>query len=253
MAQMLNEQFIRMQKLAGVITESQYATLTQQLTEQQLEEGWKEWLLGGLITLSTAAGVGKVVQMDREREADIKARTEYYEKFLETPLNDLFYQDENDQLFNLGVEISDKTGDIALLPTTSAEDARVIFRGYAMKYIRQHPEQFSVSVDGKTIVWNQSTNVQEVEGGMYTTKSDSKYKLRMVNDHPAEKMDKTVELDFKPTTMFGGWDEKLLKDICSKNHVASGTDLYLMNMDGDVIKKGEVIGWKPEGPIIYKK
>jgi len=50
MKQPLNEEFIRMQKIAGLITES---------TDENLEEGWKTWALGGLMSLATLAGIGK--------------------------------------------------------------------------------------------------------------------------------------------------------------------------------------------------
>jgi hypothetical protein len=48
--QMLSEEFKRMQKIAGLINES---------TDENLEEGWKTWALGGLMSLATLAGIGK--------------------------------------------------------------------------------------------------------------------------------------------------------------------------------------------------
>jgi hypothetical protein len=74
MAQLINEAK-RMQYLAGIINESQ-------LNEENLDEGFKEWLLAGLITLGTIAGGTKVYQMDKEAEADKAAQTEYYENIL---------------------------------------------------------------------------------------------------------------------------------------------------------------------------
>jgi hypothetical protein len=153
MAQLLNEQFIRMQKLAGVITESQYTVLAQELTEQQLEEGWKDWLIGGLITLTTLAGGAKVYQLSKDKQADAKAKTEYYQNILAKTVND--YDKSN--LASLGMDINQKTKELSIQQGNTAEQNQVIFSRYAEQYMKKHPEQFSISQDGKTIMWTTPT------------------------------------------------------------------------------------------------
>jgi hypothetical protein len=124
------------------------------INEDELDEGWKEWLLGGLITLSTLAGVGKVYQMEKEAETDRKAQVEYYHNILEKELDKM---SDNDKEM-LGYKINEKTRDLAFgdeqMRTMTDEDWEYTMSRYAEKYIRSHPNQFSVATDGSGVHWN---------------------------------------------------------------------------------------------------
>lgn len=147
MAQVLNEQFIRMQKLAGVITEGQY----RELAEQQLEEGWKEWLLGGLITLSAAGGIGKVVQMNRDAVEDKQKTEMYYDKVLAKAVQ----ASDSKDLVTLANQLIDakKLERPVFQQGNTAEQNNTILSRSAENYMRKNPQEFSVSLDGKTVVW----------------------------------------------------------------------------------------------------
>lgn len=132
-----------MQQLAGIITESQFS-------EETIEEGMKDWLLAGLITLSTLGGV-KVYQMDKEAEADRKAQTEYYDNILSKALEKM----SDDDKTRLGYKINDKTKDMSLsfdTKITPIEYAR-INKDYAEDYVKAHPNEFSISAKDGTIQW----------------------------------------------------------------------------------------------------
>lgn len=144
MKQPLNEQFIRMQKLAGVITESEYREMRLILEDENIDEGLKNWLLSGLIALTTLAGVGKVYQMDQKDKADRAAQTEYFKKVL-TP--EVTKMEKNDLSF-IGAQINDKTKDLALDGKDSPEELTYMFSNYAKKYMQEHPNEFAVGLDG---------------------------------------------------------------------------------------------------------
>lgn len=144
MKQPLNEQFIRMQKLAGVITESKYREMRLILEDENIDEGLKNWLLSGLIALTTLAGVGKVYQMDQKDKADRAAQTEYFKKVL-TP--EMTKMEKNDLSF-IGAQINDKTKDLALDGKDSPEELTHMFSNYAKKYMQEHPNEFAVGLDG---------------------------------------------------------------------------------------------------------
>lgn len=143
MKQPLHE-IARMQKLAGLINESQ-------ISEENLDEGFKEWVLAGLITLSTIAGGTKVYQMDKEAQADRKAQTEYYENIL----GKSFEKMSDDEKSDLGSQINDKTKKLALASTskiTSEEYSKILSR-YAEEYMRSHANEFSVDAQDGSIHW----------------------------------------------------------------------------------------------------
>ena len=79
------------------------------------------------------------------------------------------------------------------------------------------------------------------------------YILHVKNTHPNSNLDKKIELDFKPTTLFGGWDAESLEDTFNKEKIISGTELELMDSSGKIIKKGYVIGYNNKTPIINKR
>jgi hypothetical protein len=124
------------------------------VNKSELDEGWKEWLLGGLITLSTLAGVGKVYQMEKEAETDRRAQVEYYHNILEKELDKMSDSDKE----NLGYIINEKTHDLAFgdeqMRTMTDEDWEYTMSRYAEKYVRSHPNQFSVATDGSGVHWN---------------------------------------------------------------------------------------------------
>ncbi len=144
----MNKEYLRMQKLAGVITEGQYKEYLLILEDDTLEEGLKNWLIAGLIALTTLGGIGKVVQMDQQAEKDNKSRIEYYQKVVEPELKKY---SEND-LVKLGAEINSKTHERSVksdqMNKMSNDDIDAVYRGYAEKYIKSHPQEFSVGVNG---------------------------------------------------------------------------------------------------------
>ena len=144
MKQPLNEQFIRMQKLAGVITESEYREMRLILEDENIDEGLKNWLLSGLIALTTLAGVGKVYQMDQKDKADRAAQTEYFKKVLTPEMTKM----EKNDLSSIGAQINDKTKDLALDGKDSPEALTHMFSNYAKKYMQEHPNEFAVGLDG---------------------------------------------------------------------------------------------------------
>ena len=141
--QQINEEK-RMQKLAGLITESQ-------INEENIEEGFKEWVLAGLITLGTIAGGTKVYQMDKEAEVDRKAQTEYYENILSKSLEKMSDAEKTE----LGSTINRKTKALSIAPTsdiTPIEFSRILLR-YAEDYIKSHANEFSVDAQDGSLHW----------------------------------------------------------------------------------------------------
>jgi hypothetical protein len=139
----------KMQKTAGVITEGEYRMILEALHDETLEEGWKNWLIGGLITLSTLGGVGKVYQMDQQAKADRAKQVEYYNNVLSKEVTKM----SEDDLFKLGADINDKTNalmyssEMAKEPNFQENFEKAMI-GYARDYIKAHPNEFAVGVDG---------------------------------------------------------------------------------------------------------
>ena len=134
----------RFQKLAGIINESQ-------LSEENLDEGFKEWLLAGLITLSTIAGGIKVYQMDKEAETDRKAQTEYYQNILKKSVDKM----DDHKKAELGGAISDRTGALSIAPNSdiTPQQFSKVLSTYADNYIKSHPNQFSVNAKDSSLHW----------------------------------------------------------------------------------------------------
>jgi len=149
MAQLINEAK-RMQYLAGIINESQ-------LNEENLEEGFKEWVLAGLITLGTIAGGTKVYQMDKEAAVDRKAQTEYYENILSKSLEKM----SNEEKVELGSKINDKTKKLSIAPTSkiTPEEFSEILTKYAEDYIKSHANEFSINAQDGSLHWKFETAV----------------------------------------------------------------------------------------------
>jgi hypothetical protein len=142
----MNKEFLHMQKLAGLITEGQYTKSIIILEDETIDEGLKDWIIKGLIVLTTLGGIGKVYQMDQKAKEDRKAQIEYYDNVLSKEVSKM---SDND-LFNLGAEINSKTKALQYSSNQdiSQEDLKSAIIDYANKYIKAHPNKFAVGVDG---------------------------------------------------------------------------------------------------------
>jgi hypothetical protein len=136
----------RMQKVAGVITEGEYRMFVEAIHDETLDEGLKNWLLGGLITLSTLGGIGKVYQMDQQAKEDKAKQTEYYNNVLSKEVTKM----SDDDLFKLGTDIADKTGGLrhSSSQNVSSEEFKEAAIDYAQKYIKANPSKFAIGIDG---------------------------------------------------------------------------------------------------------
>jgi hypothetical protein len=134
----------KMQKIAGVITEGEYRMFVEAIHDETLDEGWKNWLLGGLLTLSTLGGIGKVYQMDQQAKADKTKQTEYYNNILSKEVTKM----SKDDLFKLGTDIADKTGGLKHSSDISSEMFEKIAIDYAQDYIKAHPNEFAIGING---------------------------------------------------------------------------------------------------------
>jgi hypothetical protein len=143
----MNKEFLHMQKLAGLITESQYNKTITILEDETIDESIKNWIVKGLIVLSMLGGVGKVYQMDQAQQQDKKARIEYYNNVLSKEVDKM----SDDDLFKLGADIAEKTGDLKSGHDWSKDPEGTFERwviGYAQDYIKARPNKFAVGVDG---------------------------------------------------------------------------------------------------------
>ena len=134
--------------LKKFLVENKLTTNSRILTEQeQLEEGWKDWVLGGLLTLSTLGGGAKLYQMDKQAEADKAKQTEYLQKVIDPVLGKM----SDEQKSDLGAEINAKTKKYALAPgsTISPEQFSKTLGRYAEDYIKAYPSYFGVTADGQ--------------------------------------------------------------------------------------------------------
>jgi len=140
----MNKEFLHMQKLAGLITESQYSNAIVVLENENIDEGIKDWIIKGLIALTTLGGIGKVYQMDQQAKEDKNKQTEYYNNVLGKEANKM----SEDDLFDLGSKIADKTGDLKGNTNMDSNTYKKVIIDYAQDYIKAHPNQFAVGVDG---------------------------------------------------------------------------------------------------------
>ena len=140
----LTKEILLFQKRAGIITEDKHREILLILEDESIDEGLKNWLLSGLIALTTLAGVGKVYQMDQNDKADNTAKTEYYKKVLTPEVTKM----EKNDLSSIGVQINDKTKDLSLSGKDSPEELTQMFSNYAEKYMQDHPNEFAVGLNG---------------------------------------------------------------------------------------------------------
>ena len=140
----LTKEILLFQKRAGIITEDKHREILLILEDESIDEGLKNWLLSGLIALTTLAGVGKVYQMDQKDKADNTAKIEYYKKVLTPEVTKM----EKNDLSSIGVQINDKTKDLSLSGKDSPEELTQMFSNYAEKYMQDHPNEFAVGLNG---------------------------------------------------------------------------------------------------------
>jgi len=139
--QNLTEELNRMKVLAGLINENINET---EEIDEVLEEGLRSWIAGGLIALTTLAGVGKVYQLDKEHAENEKIEMKFYDDVLSGQVSKM----NKEQLATLGAEINDKTHDLTWGKNYSNEELNDILSNYASKYVKSHPKQFSVDTQG---------------------------------------------------------------------------------------------------------
>jgi hypothetical protein len=149
--QPLNKEFLRMQKIAGLITESKYNEYVLILEDEIIDEGIKDWIVRGLIALTTLGGVGKVYQMDQEAKLDQQNKIEYYNKFLEKEVTKM---DKTD-LMKIGSDINQRTKARAISRKASSDEIDTILSDYAEEYMKAHPEEFAIGIDGG-IYWTKT-------------------------------------------------------------------------------------------------
>jgi hypothetical protein len=111
---------------------------------EMLDEGLKQWIAGGLIALTTLGGVGKIYQLNQEKAANHQIEMKYYNDVLSNTLDKMSKED----LASLGININDKTNDLALGREYSNDELNSIFSNYAGKYIQSHPKEFGVNQNG---------------------------------------------------------------------------------------------------------
>lgn len=142
MAKQFITEAARMQKLAGIINETE---------ENTIDEGFKDWLIGLGLTAATIAGGAKVYQMDKAQEKDRNARIAYYNKNLSPVFNNM----GDDQKSTLGSAINDIKKELAIAPTSTItpEEFSKVLSNYAETYIKNHPNEFSIGEDS-LIYWN---------------------------------------------------------------------------------------------------
>ena len=73
-----------------------------------------------------------------------KAQQEYYNKVLSNATEKM----STDNLSTLGVEINSKTKQLSISGKDSPEQLDKIFKTYAKNYMKSHPQEFAVGIDG---------------------------------------------------------------------------------------------------------
>ena len=152
---LITEETLLLQKRAGIITESQYKDYLLILEDETINENLKAWLLSGAIALASLTGVGKVYQMNKAQEKNEAAQKEYFEKVLDPGIQKMEKKNTygTSQLGDLGAAISAKTKDVNLA-TIDPDPKNVdnIFSNYALKYMKERPNEFAVGMNGE-IYW----------------------------------------------------------------------------------------------------
>jgi len=133
-----------LQKRAGIITETKYKEMLLILEDENIDESLKNWLMSGLIALTSLAGVGKVYQMDQQEKADRASQTEYFQNVL-TP--ETKKMDDSD-LARLGMDINEKTHDLAQNLKNTPEENTLVYSDYAKKYMANNANEFAVGMNG---------------------------------------------------------------------------------------------------------
>ena len=139
-----------------------FESYNSELNSELIEEGWKEWLTAGLITLSSIAGFYK---LDKNLEQNDKARKEYAIKVdkaidnmsedqIKQLINDFNSSDHGitDPNINIGGHIGDDgkfhSGDESF---DSKEEYIEFLKHELTDKANEKPEDFLISKDGKTV------------------------------------------------------------------------------------------------------
>ena len=114
---------------------------------EPLEESWKKWVLGGLLTLSTLGGGAKLYQMDKQAQADKAKQIEYFQKVINPVLGKM----SDEQLLDLGDQLNQRTGKYSIAPGSSVtpQEFAETLRDYAKSYIEANPQMFGITSDGQ--------------------------------------------------------------------------------------------------------
>ena len=132
--------------LKKFLVENKLTNNSKILSEQeQLEEGWKDWVLGGLLTLSTVGGGAKLYQLNQDHNQDRAKQTEYVQKVLDPILGKMSDQ----QLVSLGLEIDSHTGKFSLSGNETQEQLDYLFSNYAKDFVHANPSLFGITADGQ--------------------------------------------------------------------------------------------------------
>jgi hypothetical protein len=113
-------------------------------TPTQIDEGIKNWITGGLITLSTIGGIGKVYQLNQEAAKQHKIEMKYYDDVLSDKVRKM----DDKELAEIGFQISDKTKKLQASKSYSSEEWTNISSYYAEDYIKSHPKEFGINQNG---------------------------------------------------------------------------------------------------------
>jgi len=112
---------------------------------ETLDEGLKNWIAAGLITIGSIAGIGKVIQLDNQAQ---EAKMEYYQNVLSPKTGDI------EKMAELGHEIQDETHELAmsmdLIKTISQEEGGMknYWADFAKTKLQKNPQDFSVDQSG---------------------------------------------------------------------------------------------------------
>lgn len=145
MAKQFITEAARMQKLAGIINETE---------ENTIDEGLKNWIIGLGLTAATIAGGATVYQIDKAKENDQKIQKAYFDNVLSNVWDKMSDEDKS----NLGTTINSIKKDMVYGSNYSADDLIKINSNYASKYIQKHPNEFSINPEDNTIHWKFEEN-----------------------------------------------------------------------------------------------
>jgi hypothetical protein len=186
----------------------------------KLDEGWKSWVTGGLLTLSTIGGIGKLYQIDKSNKEAIKKAKEIFAE----PLNKM----SAEELTDLEDKVEEKLGGSIKTWSSSAikdpDDSNLI-KGFVKKDIEnavtKRPELFGIDTNGKIVFIDKEakpTNERVTVGDFDTWKKSVVSILQTAlktDEKAAEKIFKHYEKDFKASHSAGKDAKTAVKDFAS--------------------------------------